>query len=74
MDGHDERLVSWFDYEFWPMIARELAVAERMVRESTVSRAYWEGCLDAIGRVSGFIEDGIKRIRDEVEEEYDNDD
>ena len=73
MDEYDERLVAWFDREFWPMVARELADAERTASESTVSRVYWEGYLDAIDKVSRYIDEGMERIKAAVEEE-DSDD
>ena len=73
MDEYDEMLVKWFDYDFWPMVARELADAERTASESTVSRAYWEGYLDAISNVSRYIDEGMERIKAAVEEE-DSDD
>ena len=69
MDEYDEKLVKWFDSEFWPMMAREQAQAERTLSESTFSRTYWEGYLDAINMVYEFIDESIERIKDSVEEE-----
>lgn len=74
MDEYDEKLVKWFDDEFWPMLARELAAAEHTARECTVSRPYWEGYWAALDMVNSFVDEGIERIKDSVEEEEANDD
>lgn len=74
MDEYDERLVRWFDYAFWPMIARERAQAERLARESVFARPYWEGYCDALCMVDGFVEEGVGAIMDSVEEEAADDD
>ena len=66
MDEYDERLVDWFDYDFWPMLGGEHGFALRMARESRGRSPYWEGYLAALDMVCGLVDRGIERIRDEV--------
>ena len=76
MDEYDEMLVKWFDYDFWPMVARELAGAERMEKacKSTALTTYWRGYIDAMDMISRYIDGGMERIKAAVEEEEDSDD
>lgn len=67
MDEYDERLVSWFDYDFRPSLGKELADAFNMMMDCEIAREYWQGYYAALGMVNSLVNEGLVRIRREVE-------
>ena len=70
MDEYDERLVAWFDREFWPIVAEEHYRAQKIAeQENHVFYEYWQGYFMAMDKISRYIDESMDRIRDSVCEE-----